>query len=94
MSLPIDRRKFLTWITTLMALGSRGSGAVTQPDLRRWTCTNQDCVPYVYDPGQGAVNVADVDHPIPPGVAFGDLPENRVCPICGNPKSDFLPLSH
>jgi len=60
---------------------------------RRWTCTNQDCDPFIYDPSVGAENVNDPDHPIPPGVPFADLPDAWVCPVCGDPKGHFLPMS-
>jgi rubredoxin len=39
---------------------------------------------YIYDPALG-----DPDGGIKPGIAFKDLPENWVCPVCGAPKSDF-----
>ena len=39
---------------------------------------------YVYDPDQG-----DPDADIQPGTAFGDLPEDWVCPICGAGKDEF-----
>jgi rubredoxin len=39
---------------------------------------------YIYDPAIG-----DIDGDIKPNVAFKDLPENWVCPICGVGKNDF-----
>jgi len=39
---------------------------------------------YVYDP-----EVGDVDNNIAPGTAFEDLPEDWVCPDCGEPKEVF-----
>ncbi len=60
--------------------------------LRKWQCTNDECEPYVYDPSIGDVNVVDPENPIPPGVAFQDLPDSWRCPICRDPKSDFEPL--
>lgn len=33
---------------------------------------------YIYDPAEG-----DSDGGIKPGTAFGDLPEDWRCPICG-----------
>lgn len=60
--------------------------------LRKWMCTNQDCDPYIYDPSMGDENVADPDHPIPPGTAFKDLPEGWLCPLCSDGKSAFVPL--
>ena len=41
---------------------------------------------YVYDPAVG-----DPDNDIAPGTAFEDLPENWACPLCGVPKSEFVP---
>ena len=60
--------------------------------LRKWQCANQDCEPYIYDPSLGAENINDEANPIPPGVAFEELPEDWVCPVCGDPKSSFLPM--
>lgn len=71
----------------LGVLGARAAGP-----RQRWVCTNADCDPYIYDPAAGdAVNLADPDHPVPPGVAFEDLPEGWRCPDCGSPKSYFRP---
>lgn len=39
---------------------------------------------YVYDPMEG-----DPDSGIEAGTAFGDLPDDWVCPVCGAPKEDF-----
>lgn len=36
---------------------------------------------YVYDPEAG-----DADAGIAPGTAFGDLPDDWVCPVCGAAK--------
>ena len=66
----------------------RGAAAA-QSDL--WFCTNEDCDPYVYNPERGDLNIADPDHPIPPGVAFADLPPSWVCPVCGAIKGQFRP---
>ena len=66
--------------------------AKTPRRLRKWSCVNQDCEPYVYDPSLGDENVMDPDNPIPPGVAFEDLPQDWVCPVCADPKHMFLPL--
>ncbi len=43
-----------------------------------------DVCGYVYDP-----EIGDPDGDIEPGVAFTDLPEDWVCPLCGAPKEDF-----
>lgn len=39
---------------------------------------------YVYDPKLG-----DPDGGIEPGTAFGDLPDDWTCPVCGATKDDF-----
>lgn len=50
----------------------------------KWKC---QCCGYVYDE-----DVGDPLNDIPPGTKFEDLPENWVCPVCGCPKSKFVPL--
>lgn len=40
---------------------------------------------YVYDP-----EVGDLDHDIPAGTAFEDLPDDWVCPWCGLGKEVFV----
>jgi len=49
--------------------------------MDKWRCIPCD---YVYDPAEG-----DEDGGIEPGVAFEDLPEDWVCPICGVGKDEF-----
>lgn len=49
--------------------------------MDRWVCG--PCG-WVYDPAEG-----DPDGGIEPGVAFEDLPEDWVCPVCGAAKEDF-----
>ncbi len=49
--------------------------------MERWVC--EPCG-WVYDPTEG-----DPDGGIEPGVAFEDLPEDWVCPICGATKDLF-----
>ena len=49
--------------------------------MDRYVCT---VCGYVYDPSKG-----DPDSGISPGTAFGELPDDWVCPVCGAPKSDF-----
>jgi len=41
---------------------------------------------YVYDPAEG-----DPDGGIKPGTRFEDIPDDRVCPVCGADKSQFEP---
>ncbi len=42
---------------------------------------------YVYDPAKG-----DPDNGIEPGTSFENLPEDWVCPICQEGKSEFEPV--
>lgn len=49
--------------------------------MDRWVC--EPCG-WVYDPAEG-----DPDGGIEPGVAFEDLPEDYVCPVCGATKDLF-----
>lgn len=42
---------------------------------------------YVYDPAAG-----DPDNGVEPGTAFGDLPDDWVCPDCGAGKDEFEPI--
>ena len=39
---------------------------------------------YIYDP-----EVGDPDNGVVPGTAFEDLPEDWVCPLCGEGKEVF-----
>ncbi|NJL08192.1 MAG: rubredoxin [Methylacidiphilales bacterium] len=77
----------------LCALSVLGAGLARAADARqRWVCTNADCDPYIYDPAVGdPVNLVDPGHPLPPGIAFEDLPDDWRCPDCGSPKSYFRP---
>jgi len=50
----------------------------------RYICT---CCGYIYDPAKG-----DEMNGVPPGVAFDDLPEGWVCPLCYAEKDQFDPL--
>ncbi|MGM1047093.1 MAG: rubredoxin [Bacillota bacterium] len=44
------------------------------------------CLPcgYIYDP-----TVGDPDEGVDPGTLFQDLPEDWVCPVCGEDKDKF-----
>ena len=42
---------------------------------------------YVYGPEQG-----DPDNGVAPGTAFEKLPAEWVCPLCGAPKDQFIPM--
>jgi rubredoxin len=52
--------------------------------MQRYVC---DACGYIYDPEEG-----DPDNGVPPGTAFGDVPEDWVCPDCGVAKDQFSPL--
>ncbi|MED2879789.1 rubredoxin [Bacillus thuringiensis] len=47
------------------------------------------CLPcgYIYNP-----EVGDPDEDIEPGTSLEDLPEDWVCPVCGEDKNHFAPL--
>lgn len=42
---------------------------------------------WIYDPAVG-----DADGGVEPGVAFNDLAEDWVCPLCGVGKDEFEPV--
>jgi len=50
-------------------------------ELHEYVC--QQCG-YIYNPRKG-----DKKGKVPPGVAFEDLPEEWVCPLCGARKTRF-----
>ena len=49
--------------------------------MKKWVCT---VCGWVYDEELG-----DQDYDLAPGVAFEDLPEDFVCPLCGVGKDQF-----
>ena len=49
--------------------------------MKKYICT---VCQWVYDPAIG-----DPEQGIEPGVAFENLPEDYVCPLCGVGKEDF-----
>ena len=51
--------------------------------MKKYVC---DVCGYVYDPAKG-----DPDGGIAKGVAFEDLPDDWVCPICGSGKEAISP---
>ena len=51
--------------------------------MKKYVCT---VCGYVYDPAVG-----DPEHGAAVGVAFEDLSDDWVCPVCGAGKSDFEP---
>jgi rubredoxin len=50
--------------------------------MQKWRCTVCD---YVYDPAEG-----DIGNGIEPGTHFEELPDEWVCPICGDGKDLFV----
>ena len=49
--------------------------------MKKWVCS---ACGWTYDEAAG-----DPDYDLAPGVAFEDLPEDFVCPICGVGKESF-----
>ena len=52
--------------------------------MKKYICTVCE---YIYDPESG-----DPENGIGPGTAFEDLPDDWVCPVCGEGKWAFEPL--
>ena len=52
--------------------------------MKKYVC---DVCGWEYD-----TEVGDPDAGIEPGVAFEDLPEDFVCPLCGVGKDEFSPV--
>ena len=50
--------------------------------MQKWECT---VCGYIYDP-----EVGDEEHNVKPGTPFEGLPEDRVCPVCGAGKDQFV----
>ncbi len=83
----LSRRGLLAWAFGLLAVRSAPAGVLTD----KWVCTHPDCDPYIYDPARGdGENIADPEHPIPPGTRFEDLSETWLCPNCGTGKAEFI----
>ncbi|MDK9695475.1 MAG: rubredoxin [Siculibacillus sp.] len=81
----VATRRAVLALLALLPFGSRTRAAEPQ----RWLCTYNECLPYVYDPAHGDPDNIAGTHPIPPGVAFEDLPADWRCPVCGSPKEWF-----
>ena len=64
------------------------SAAVTTggADMSMWQCQTNNCG-YIYNPAKG-----DRKGRIAKGVAFEDLPDDWVCPVCGATKKMFVKL--
>ena len=73
----------LVAIRTAAYLNKRDSGTAQSGSTTKYLC-----VPcgYIYDEALG-----DPDGGIQPGTKFEDIPDGRVCPVCGVGKSDFEP---
>ncbi|PHR59001.1 MAG: rubredoxin [Arcobacter sp.] len=54
----------------------------TEEALQKYRCPTCD---YIYDPALG-----DSEADIPAGTAFKDLPDDWVCPDCGERKEEFV----
>ena len=52
--------------------------------MSQWQCT---VCGYIYDEDEG-----DPENGIAPGTRWQDLPDDWVCPDCGEPKESFEPL--
>lgn len=50
--------------------------------MAKWKCS---ICGHIYDE-----NTGDPVANVPPGTAFGDLPDGWVCPVCGAAKSMFV----
>lgn len=49
--------------------------------MKKWVCGTCG---WVYDEAVG-----DAEYDLPAGVAFADLPDDFVCPVCGVAKEEF-----
>jgi flavin reductase (DIM6/NTAB) family NADH-FMN oxidoreductase RutF/rubredoxin len=56
----------------------------TEPEGRKMDKYRCTICGYIYDPEKG-----DPDSGVKPGIAFEELPDNWVCPICGAAKDQF-----
>ena len=52
--------------------------------MKKYRCEVCD---YIYDPEQG-----DPENGIDPGTPFESLPDEWICPICGEGKMAFVPV--
>ena len=50
-------------------------------DMEKYKCT---ICGYIYDPEQG-----EPSDGIEPGISFGKLPDDYICPVCGAGKDEF-----
>jgi rubredoxin len=68
----------------LKGYGSSHNAKPGEIMMKKYVC---DICNWVYDPEKG-----DPDGGIAPGTAFGDLPDDWVCPVCGVGKNRFTAL--
>ncbi len=61
--------------------GHRPNEKKEEIKMKKYVC---DVCGWIYDP-----EVGDPDGGIEPGVAFEDLPDDWVCPLCGVGKDQF-----
>ncbi|MBP3548718.1 MAG: rubredoxin [Rikenellaceae bacterium] len=52
--------------------------------MKKYQCPS---CPYIYDPAVG-----DPDNGIPAGTPFEQLPDDWVCPLCGESKEAFVAI--
>jgi len=87
----VSRRRFLGLSATLAATTTLSACSLFSEkktaDLRLYECQNSECEPFIYDPKHGVEALG-----IPPGIPFTELPDDWVCPICGDSKRQFKPL--
>ena len=57
------------------------NGKKEEKKMDKYVC---DVCGYIYDPKLG-----DPDNGVPAGIAFEDIPDDWVCPVCGAPKTSF-----
>jgi len=75
---------FVLWLVFIRLLSYRAQRDKSQT----WTTTKYICTPcgYIYDEAVG-----DPDGGLEPWTKFEDIPDSRVCPICGVTKLSFEP---
>ena len=69
------------WVINLNILRCRLFNSIKTYIMKKYICT---VCQWVYDP-----EIGDPEQGIEPGVAFEDLPEDYVCPLCGVGKEEF-----
>ncbi len=95
-----SRRSFLLRMLALTGVAAASAAYIGPRFYRRafapppptqvWMCTFRDCEPYFYVPAKGDPDNVSGSHPIPPGTAFENLPDDWICPVCGSSKEWFM----